>query len=426
MAKVPVIPPLSSISDPNTRSVLQAMQDQQRVRSGEVGDGSEKFLTVADLSGAVSASTARQIASRSTTATGVSGAVSKAVEGAVSGIINAVQDAVVNSRFWKDLTSRLSVVERPEWFSSKFKTAVTVEQTTRQKADLALSNQITTVFANLDGNIAGVRSELEAVVTDTEALATSTTTALTELGGNMASAQNQITSLTTQTNSVAGSLTTLQTTVGTAINTASQAFNIATSVDGVVDGSWVTKFDVNGYVTGFGLGLETNAGKTPKSTFAVLADNFVIGHPSATDTIPFQVSGGKTYIKQALIGAAAIDTLRIANHAVTIPSAWHFVGSIAAEETRWIYFSVNGLDVSAGEKAPLHIHIGLYPMTYATRIRVYRGGFLSDDVIAAGEHGYLAILVELDSNNTFGYQIILEAAGPQIVRLSAMGVGCKR
>ena len=424
MAKVPVIPPLSSVSDPNTRSVLMAMQDQQRVRSGEVGDGSEKFLTVADLTTAVSSTTARQIAANSITSGGIASPIAKAVGGAVSGMIDAISEAIVNSRFWKDLTARLAVMERPEWFNAKFQTAVTVEQNTRQTADRALASQITTVFANLDGNLAGVREELEATVTEYEAFSASTTSVLTELDGNMTAAETSISSLTTKTNSTASAVTNLQTTVANVSTTAQQAFTLASDVNGDVQGSWVTKFDVNGYVTGFGLGLDVNAGKTPKSTFAVLADKFVIGHSSAPDVIPFSVVGGQTYIKQAMIGAASIDTLRIAGQAVIVPASTIYVNTIGPEFDRWIYVNISGLN--PGEQAPIHVHIGLCTTAYNCRLRVNHNGIVADDTIRVGEHGYLAVMVLADSNNTFGIQLILESAASQLVRLTTLALACKR
>ena len=56
MASVPNIPPLTAIKDPAVKLVLQAIIDQLRVRNGEVGDGSNKFVTPTDVQKAIAAS----------------------------------------------------------------------------------------------------------------------------------------------------------------------------------------------------------------------------------------------------------------------------------------------------------------------------------------------------------------------------------
>lgn len=345
-------------------------------------------------------------------------------------MINAIQEAVINSRFWKDLTSRLATIERPEWFDAKFKTAVTVEQNTRQAADGALANQITTVFANLDGNLAGVREELEATVTEYKAFAASATSALTELDGNMTAAETSISSLTTKTNSTATAVTNLQATVSNVNTKAQQAFTLASDVNGDIQGSWVTKFDVNGYVTGFGLGLDVNAGKTPKSTFAVLADNFVIGHPSSTDTIPFTVSGGKTYIKQALIGAAAIDTLRIAGNAVIVPASEIYTGPCVTGAVFYSNFDISGL--GANEYVPVHFHIGLVATEFDGLVAIHCvnrttgvSTGLASDTIPAGSRSYLGASDSL-KNGMYKLQITFSSWPSQQTRISLLTQVCKR
>ena len=66
------------------------------------------------------------------------------------------------------------------------------------------------------------------------------------------------------------------------------------------------KLDVNGYVAGFGLYNE-GAGA---SGFIVRADKFVVGS-AGSNTIPFEIVGGVTYIKSALIQDASITSAKI-------------------------------------------------------------------------------------------------------------------
>lgn len=49
MSSVPNFPPLSAVKDPAVRAVLQAIYDHLRVRSGEVGDGTNKYVTQTEL-----------------------------------------------------------------------------------------------------------------------------------------------------------------------------------------------------------------------------------------------------------------------------------------------------------------------------------------------------------------------------------------
>jgi hypothetical protein len=79
------------------------------------------------------------------------------------------------------------------------------------------------------------------------------------------------------------------------------------SIDGVLS-QWTIKTDVNGRVAGVGL---MNDGVT--SSFEVLADNFSIFHPSASDSLVFGVSGGKTVMNGAYIEDATITDAKIAN-----------------------------------------------------------------------------------------------------------------
>lgn len=82
---------------------------------------------------------------------------------------------------------------------------------------------------------------------------------------------------------------------------------------GQLTSKYYVNVDNDGYVGGFGV---LNTGKTITARFNV--DNFSIGRPhqSATEAYPFEVVGGKVYMKNAFIQNASVGALKIANGAI--------------------------------------------------------------------------------------------------------------
>lgn len=339
---VPNIPPLSSVQDPNTRAVLQAMITGWRVRNGEVGDGDEKFLTVADLKGAANVSYGKG-------GELIIGGANKGNPGgkSVAALINGLVADITESRLWKLLGERIQQIEwmqTPEWFQQRFGAAIKTEQLLREKQGSYLAGEIATAVARSERGLAMAKRELIAESNETFAKATAVTTLQAEFNNNKALTQQRLDSLATADGVQSNAITALQQSVGTTDAKAQQALTLATSTDGAVKGAWTVKFDINGYVTGAGLGVESKGGN-PSSEFIVRADRFVIGSPvdpNAPDRadIPFivttvpKVIGGVTYppgtwIKTAFIADAtidnakikdlAVDTLKIAGNAVTVP-----------------------------------------------------------------------------------------------------------
>ena len=196
MAKlaVPSIPPLSSITDPNTRAVLQAIVDGQRIRNGDVGDGNEKFLTVSDLiNGLNGTNGAGGVGSSG--ADGKHG--SKALE-AVFAAARKISDEILQSRAWKLLDERIADLEPiarmalPAWFDGKFGTAILPEQEIRKSATEALARDAITTTAILNGNIAGAKREILSYVTDNYATAQSVIDLGVTFNGNIALAKKEL------------------------------------------------------------------------------------------------------------------------------------------------------------------------------------------------------------------------------------------
>lgn len=270
-SSVPAIPSVSSIKDTDTRLVLQAVIDTLRVRNGDVGTGDHRFLTPADIEKGIQNTQINWGASGGVGLVHMSGAskpnpVTKIVED----LVKKASDEIQKSKIWQELGGRVAKIERPAWFAEQFGSAIKSEELKRDSADKALISRLDTVVASYGENFAAVTQELAAQATATSANASA------------------ITSLTT--------------TVGGVSSTASQALSLSQSNNGVITGGYSVKFDVNGYVTGFGLGVDSSSGSA-SSTFVVRADRFSVGSPGATAVNPFTVSGGNVYINNAIIGS---------------------------------------------------------------------------------------------------------------------------
>lgn len=268
---VPAIPSVSSIKDTDTRLVLQAVIDTLRVRNGDVGIGDHRFLTPADLEAGIRDTRINWGASGGVGLVHASGAskpnpVTKIVED----LVKKASDEIQKSRIWQELGGRVEKIERPAWFTEQFGSAIKSEELKRDSADKALISRLDTVVASYGENFAAVTQKLSAQATANSANASA--------------------------------ITNLTATVGGVSATASQALSLSQSTNGVVTGGYSVKFDVNGYVTGFGLGVDSSRGSA-SSTFVVRADRFSVGSPGASTVNPFTVSGGNVYINNAIIGS---------------------------------------------------------------------------------------------------------------------------
>jgi hypothetical protein len=141
---------------------------------------------------------------------------------------------------------------------------------------------------------------------------------------------------------------------------------------------WGAKVDVNGYVGGFGM---QNNGFDVLAVFDV--DTFAVGRNGATSTYPFIISGGQTFIKEAVIQDltfsklkdaggnfivqdgriqadhitvnnasiqnASITTLKIGQNQVTFPNgAMNTAMAILPEVTTWIPLASYGVTLESG------------------------------------------------------------------------------
>lgn len=176
--------------------------------------------------------------------------------------------------------------------------AITSEATTRASADSALSTRIDSVQATANNAAAAVTTEQNARIAGDNALANSISTLTTTVNNNAAAISSEASTRASADSAMAGQINVLTTSVNG--NTAS-----ITSLQGTVNGvmaQYSVRLNVNGHVTGF---IQNNNGTT--GDFTVVADKFAIIDPNGgSPFVPFQVSGGVVYIKEA-----AIQTLNV-------------------------------------------------------------------------------------------------------------------
>lgn len=154
--------------------------------------------------------------------------------------------------------------------------ANTVEQSTRVAADGVLSSSLTTVSASLATTQAGLTTEITARANGDTANASAITTVATQANGNSAS------------------ISTLQ-----------------TSVNGI-SARWGVSINVSGQV----IGLVQLDGSASGSVFTVVANKFIVAHPTASGTLitPFVIGlvGGVSTV--GISGNLVIDGSIIARH----------------------------------------------------------------------------------------------------------------
>lgn len=160
-----------------------------------------------------------------------------------------------------------------------------------------LQSTVATNYTTLDSKITGVQTTVNGH-----------TTSITNLNSGLSTTNQTVTNLTNTTASnkteLQSQIDDLDTITGThTTNIASLSSQMTTYV-GKTDGMyarWVLKTNVNGKISGIDL---LNNGST--STFDVVADSFKV-YNGTTSVAPFEVVGGATKIKNAIIGDVQSD-----------------------------------------------------------------------------------------------------------------------
>jgi len=219
--------------------------------------------------------------------------------------------------------------------------AISSEATTRANADTALANTVALLGAKNGGSTAfvlntsttqigggtslaakftaldtaignasaAIASEQSARISAITAEASARTALATTLNGNISSAiSSEATTRANADTAISANVTSLSTTVGGHTSTLTSH----ASTIGGLNAKYGVSLNVNGHITGFS---QNNNGTT--GNFVVVADKFGVAAPGGgTATYPFEIVSGVTYIKSAVIRAAAITSAHIANLSV--------------------------------------------------------------------------------------------------------------
>lgn len=280
-SRVPAVPSLQNIKDPETRRVLQALIDGWNVRNGQTRDDGARFVTRSELEDLTGGTTI--FAGRGSTSTGQGvgpNGLQGWNQGAMSAYVQYLIDQIKNSKLWKKLSSRIDRLDGP---------GGALERLSLTETGVAsYIDQTDTKIEALEGQLVDVDGTIAAIVE----------TRFTEVSAEFATAE---------------SVTDLQTTVGEVALNAQEALSISQGVDGSIEASWTVKFDVDGFVVGAGLGLEGKEGAYT-SQFLVRADRFAVGSPSF-DVFPFIVDvdpEGGAFLAlngQVYIGSTSLETI---------------------------------------------------------------------------------------------------------------------
>lgn len=237
---------------------------------------------------------------------------------------------------------------QPEFFDKTKYLSSTAEQWTYAKSvardNYALSQKTEVVSAKVDVNDAKYMREITTLATDTEAITKDVQQISAKTADNAALIRDESIARSDQYGTLSQRTNTLQTTATDANNRSKTNYASIQQQFQSINGlyaQYTLKVDVNGRISGFGL-----ASSNVASAFAINADRFYIVSPDDPNygDVGFVYNSGKSvdpetgtvlpkglylkaaFIKNASIGTAkiadlAVNTLKIAGNAVTVPLA---------------------------------------------------------------------------------------------------------
>ena len=301
--RIPGVPTIGNIQDPEVRKALQALSDGWRVRNGETKDVGSQFVTRDDIERYLSTGwwqTSNAGAGNSIQSGKMArGGVGAAFRSLVQSIISEIQ----GSALWKRLSASVDKLDGPNGVLSR----IGLTEAGIKRFEAQTNNKIEVIEGIL-------------VQPDGTTLAVIVEERVAEIADGLARTLNQ---------------TTLQTMANGGSVLAQQALliNQPYNIEDTIEASWNVKFDLDGYVVGAGLGVEGKGG-TYTSQFLVRADRFAIGSPTTPDVFPFIVDtvNGSNVIAmngQVYIGATTADEIA-ANASVP---AINYIGAFATAPT---------------------------------------------------------------------------------------------
>lgn len=313
------------------------------------------------------------------------------VEGAKASVTEAVETLTTADQA---LARRVSTLDTT---AGDLAGRITNEETARVNADSAVLTAARSLVATAESGLtAKVNDEAAARLSGDQAEAYKRSlldTKFTNQGSNLQAAitaeatarSNAISAETTARNQ---QISTLNTSIGQVSAAVTQEASTRASVDGYLGGRYTLSVSssASGHTAVAGMEIASTSSVNRQTTnyIGFFADRFYITHSSSNVVeAPFIVSGGKVYIKSAVIqdasitsakiqdaaitsakiGTASVDTLRIAGNAVTVPT---IVSTYGSAPSVGIYMdqpghvlaiaSVNFLS-NGGDQTSLHLSI---------------------------------------------------------------------
>lgn len=304
---IPGIPlqALDSIQDENARLVLRSIIDGWHVRNGTSGSGDNRFVTAQELtklSGAVGGleTTVRTLATTGRLVT----------QSDLSRALNDLHSLVFESRLYKDLSSRVDLIDKPGGIFDRLGAAETTlvnevlarvdgdsglaksietlglrvgdAETVFSRdikllidADTVINNAITVLGGRVGDAEAGLIEEVKQRVNSDNALQTSITTQFSAVNDTLSLIQRSATTNANTVSALAETLDQLQVSVGGNSVALAEESKVRADADGKLFGQYTLRIDVNGRVSGFGLAADENS-----SDFIVRTDRFSIVSPN--------------------------------------------------------------------------------------------------------------------------------------------------
>lgn len=335
--RVQTLPPTLGIKDPDVRSFLDALANAWDHRNGITDKSSpDRFITAEEFKGLASQAVVDTLGSAlGSGAAGIGGGGGGGGgEGSVAEVISALSDQIKKSLLYQILGTQYENINLSD-LRQKINASVdqaaaffAQERLERANADEALTSQLTIQASQIEQNQAAITTETQTRVNKDNAIASAVNNIWAAIGGSSAVISDGQLAQVAPSGSQATKWTRVQSEVIDPNTGNSKVASIRqdfSAFSDKVSNKFGSTYTVRAQITsngrtivgGFGLSALDGPGG-PTIDFGVRADRFWVGSVDGSGDIPFIVQDGKTYIKQAMIGTAYVDTLRIAGEAVTI------------------------------------------------------------------------------------------------------------
>ena len=214
------------------------------------------------------------------------------------------------------------------------------EQTTRASADEAVAQQVSTVASSLGDAFAGIQSEATVRTVEDSALAQQINAVVAQSGTTAAAVQTETTVRANADSSNASLITSLTSTTGDNAAAVQTEASARAAADDVIEAKYTVKVDVGGHVAGYGLIANANNGATV-SEFGIRADQFFLAPPTiAQNSAPASAA--------RYVGMSWVDTDNNDLHRYWSGTAWVADSPSLPFIVRTSPTTINGEAVPAG------------------------------------------------------------------------------